>query len=160
MTQEELENNLGIIAKSGSLAFKRETEVKDGHEIIGQFGVGFYSAFMVADKVTVISKSLLSDQAYKWESEGSEGYTIEPATKELVGTEIILSLKENTDEDEFDEFLDEYRLKAIIKKYSDFIRYPIKMDVTVSRPKEGKEDEFESGQEEQVINSMVPIWRK
>ena len=160
MTQEELENNLGIIAKSGSLAFKRETEVKDGHEIIGQFGVGFYSAFMVADKVTVISKSLLSDQAYKWESEGSEGYTIEPATKELVGTEIILSLKENTDEDKFDEFLDEYRLKAIIKKYSDFIRYPIKMDVTVSRPKEGKEDEFESGQEEQVINSMVPIWRK
>src|SRR5690606_10433815 len=133
---------------------------KDGHEIIGQFGVGFYSAFMVADKVTVISKSLLSDQAYKWESEGSEGYTIEPATKELVGTEIILSLKENTDEDKFDEFLDEYRLKAIIKKYSDFIRYPIKMDVTVSRPKEGKEDEFESGQEEQVINSMVPIWRK
>lgn len=160
MTQEELENNLGIIAKSGSLAFKRENEVKDGHEIIGQFGVGFYSAFMVADKVTVISKSLLSDQAYKWESEGSEGYTIEPATKELVGTEIILSLKENTDEDKFDEFLDEYRLKAIIKKYSDFIRYPIKMDVTVSRPKEGKEDEFESGQEEQVINSMVPIWRK
>lgn len=160
MTQEELENNLGIIAKSGSLAFKRETEVKDGHEIIGQFGVGFYSAFMVADKVTVISKSLLSDQAYKWESEGSEGYTIEPATKELVGTEIILSLKENTDEDKFDEFLDEYRLKAIIKKYSDFIRYPIKMDVTVSRPKEGKEDEFESVQEEQVINSMVPIWRK
>lgn len=160
MTQEELENNLGIIAKSGSLAFKRENEVKDGHEIIGQFGVGFYSAFMVADKVTVISKSLHSDQAYKWESEGSEGYTIEPATKELVGTEIILSLKENTDEDKFDEFLDEYRLKAIIKKYSDFIRYPIKMDVTVSRPKEGKEDEFESGQEEQVINSMVPIWRK
>src|SRR5690606_35089878 len=158
MTQEELENNLGIIAKSGSLAFKRETEVKDGHEIIGQFGVGFYSAFMVADKVTVISKSLLSDQAYKWESEGSEGYTIEPATKELVGTEIILSSPENTEEAEAHDFLHEYRPNARIHKYSDSIRYALTVDVPVRRPDEGKEDEFASSREEQVITSMVPIW--
>ena len=136
MTKEELENNLGIIAKSGSLAFKNENEIKDGHDIIGQFGVGFYAAFMVADVVTVISKALGSDNAYKWESEGADGYTIEPAEKDSVGTEIILKIKENTEDDNYDEFLEEYRLKSIIKKYSDFIRYPIKMDVTKRRPKE------------------------
>ncbi|MED3624120.1 molecular chaperone HtpG [Neobacillus thermocopriae] len=160
MTKEELENNLGTIAKSGSLAFKTENELKDGYDIIGQFGVGFYSAFMVADVVTVISKSLGSDEAYKWESRGAEGYTIEPCEKESVGTEIILKVKENTEEENYDEYLEEYRLKSIIKKYSDFIRYPIKMDVTKSRLKEGSESEYEQYKEEETINSMVPIWRK
>ena len=160
MTKEDLENNLGVIAKSGSLAFKKENELKDGHDIIGQFGVGFYSAFMVADVVTVISKALGSDEAYKWESKGADGYTIVPCEKDSVGTEIILKIKENTEDDQYDEYLDEYRLKAIIKKYSDFIRYPIKMDVTGKRPKEGSENEFEDYQEEQIVNSMVPIWRK
>ncbi len=160
MTEEDLENNLGIIAKSGSLAFKKENEAKDGHNIIGQFGVGFYSAFMVADVVTVISKPFGSDQAFKWESEGADGYTIVPFEKTTPGTDIILKIKENTEEDQYDEFLEEYRLRAIIKKYSDFIRYPIKMDVTGQRPKEGAENEFEEYKEEQTINSMVPIWRK
>lgn len=160
MTKEDLENNLGIIAKSGSLAFKKENEAKDGHNIIGQFGVGFYSAFMVADVVTVISRALGSDVAYKWESTGADGYTIETAEKDEVGTEIILKIKDNTEDENFDEFLDEYRLKAIIKKYSDFIRYPIKMDITGKRLKEGSESDFEDYQEEQHVNSMVPIWRK
>ncbi|MEN1989932.1 molecular chaperone HtpG [Paenibacillus hubeiensis] len=160
MTEEELENNLGVIAKSGSLAFKKENEAKDGHNIIGQFGVGFYSAFMVADKLTVTSKALGSDQAWRWESEGADGYTISPAEKDSVGTEIVLTIKANTEEDSYDEFLEEYRLRSIIKKYSDFIRYPIKMDITSSRPKEGAENEFEEYTEEQTINSMVPIWRK
>ncbi|PGT81383.1 molecular chaperone HtpG [Bacillus sp. AFS040349] len=160
MTKEDLENNLGIIAKSGSLAFKKENESKDGHDIIGQFGVGFYAAFMVADVVTVISKALGSDEAYKWESEGAEGYTIEPHEKDTVGTEIILKIKENEEEDNYDEFLEEYKLKSIIKKYSDFIRYPIKMDVKGQRAKEGSDNELEEYEEEQIINSMVPIWRK
>lgn len=160
MTAEELESHLGVIAKSGSLAFKKENEAKDGHNIIGQFGVGFYSAFMVADVVTVISRAVGSDQAYKWESSGADGYTIEPAEKEQVGTDIILKIKENTEEESYDEYLDEYRLKAIIKKYSDFIRYPIKMDVTTRKRKEGTENEYEDVTEEQRINSMVPIWRK
>jgi len=160
MTKEELENNLGVIAKSGSLSFKKENEIKDGHDIIGQFGVGFYAAFMVADVVTVISKALGSDEAYKWESTGADGYTIEQAEKETVGTEITLKIKENTEEEQYDEFLEEYRLKSIIKKYSDFIRYPIKMDVKGQRPKEGSENELEEYEEEQTINSMVPIWRK
>lgn len=141
MSQADLESNLGVIAKSGSLAFKKENELKDGHNIIGQFGVGFYSAFMVADEVTVISKALSSEEAFKWESEGADGYTITPCEKATVGTEIILRIKPNTDDDQYDEFLEPYRLKAIIKKYSDFIRYPIKL-------------------EDQTVNSMVPIWRK
>lgn len=160
MTKDELENNLGIIANSGSFAFKNETELKDGHNIIGQFGVGFYSAFMVADVVTVISRALGSDEAYKWESKGADGYTVEPCEKAEVGTDIILHIKENTEDDQYDEYLEEYRLKSIVKKYSDFIRYPIKMDVTSSRPKEGSEGEYESYTEEQTVNSMVPIWRK
>ncbi|WP_127533798.1 molecular chaperone HtpG [Paenibacillus kobensis] len=160
MSPEDLENNLGTIAKSGSLAFKQENEAKDGHNIIGQFGVGFYSSFMVADVVTVISKALGSDQAYKWESEGADGYTITPCDKATVGTEIIMSIKPNTEDDQYDEFLEPYRLKAIVKKYSDFIRYPIKMDFPTSRPKEGAEGEFEEIVEEQTVNSMVPIWRK
>lgn len=141
MSKEDLENNLGIIARSGSLAFKKDNDAKDGHDIIGQFGVGFYSAFMVADVVTVISKALGSEEAYKWESEGVDGYTIVPYEKDTVGTEITLKIKANTEDEDFEEFLDEYRLKAIIKKYSDFIRYPIKMG-------------------EDIVNSMVPIWKK
>lgn len=160
MTQEELENNLGTIAKSGSLAFKKENEAKDGHNIIGQFGVGFYAAFMVADDVTVISKALGSDEAFKWESKGADGYTIEPTQKDTVGTDVILKIKENTEEDQYDEYLEEYRLKSIIKKYSDFIRFPIKMDVKESKLKEGTENEFEEVIQEQTVNSMVPIWRK
>ncbi|MCM3630650.1 molecular chaperone HtpG [Paenibacillus glycanilyticus] len=160
MTSEELENNLGVIAKSGSLAFKKENEAKDGHNIIGQFGVGFYSAFMVADKVEVISRALGSDEAFKWESEGADGYSITAAEKASVGTDIIMTIKPNTEDDNYDEFLEEYRLRAIIKKYSDFIRYPIKMDMKGQRPKEGSEGEFEEYQEEQTVNSMVPIWRK
>lgn len=160
MTKEELEENLGVIAKSGSLAFKKENELKDGYDIIGQFGVGFYSAFMVADTVTVVSKSFGSDTAYKWESKGAEGYTIEQCEKGSVGTEIILKIKENTEDENFDEYLEEYRLRSIVKKYSDFIRYPIKMDVTKSRLKEGSEKEYESYKEEETINSMIPIWKK
>jgi molecular chaperone HtpG len=160
MTKEDLENNLGVIAQSGSLAFKKENEQKDGHNIIGQFGVGFYSAFMVADVVTVTSKALGSDEAFRWESKGADGYTIVPCEKDSVGTEISLKIKPNTEDENYDEYLDEYRLKAIIKKYSDFIRYPIKMDVHTSRPKEGSENEFEDVVEEQTVNSMVPIWRK
>jgi len=160
MTKDELESHLGIIAKSGSLSFKKENEAKDGHNIIGQFGVGFYSAFMVADVVTVISKALGSDTAYKWESTGADGYTMEPSEKATVGTDIILTIKTNTEDETYDEYLDTYRLKAIIKKYSDFIRYPIKMDVSTQRPKEGADNEFEEVVEEQHVNSMVPIWRK
>ncbi|MBW8584755.1 MULTISPECIES: molecular chaperone HtpG [Bacillus] len=160
MTKDELEQHLGTIAKSGSLAFKQENDSKDGHDIIGQFGVGFYAAFMVADKVTVKSKALGSDEAYVWESEGAAGYTIAPCDKETVGTEITLQIKENTEDESYDEFLENYRIKAIVKKYSDFIRYPIKMEETVNKPKEGSANEFEEVQEEQTVNSMVPIWRK
>ncbi|WP_061568493.1 molecular chaperone HtpG [Caldibacillus debilis] len=159
MTREELESNLGTIAKSGSLAFKQEHEIKDGHDIIGQFGVGFYSAFMVADRVTVISKALGSEEAYKWESEGADGYTIEPWEKKEVGTEVILHLKENSEDENYDEFLEEWRLREIIKKYSDFIRYPIKLAVT-RKKKDGDSGETADTVEEETVNSMVPIWRK
>lgn len=160
MAKEELENNLGVIAKSGSHTFKTENEIKDGHDIIGQFGVGFYAAFMVADKVTVLTRSIDSEEGYKWVSQGSDGYTITPIEREEVGTEIILEIKENEDEENYDEFLDEFKLKQIVKKYSDFIRYPIKMDVTESKLKEGTEDEYEDVIEEQTLNTMVPIWKK
>lgn len=160
MTKEELDDNLGVIAKSGSLQFKKETELKDGYDIIGQFGVGFYSSFLVADTVTVISKAFGSDEAYKWESKGVDGYTIEPCEKDSFGTEIILKIKENTEDENFDEYLEQYKIKSIIKKYSDFIRYPIKMDITEEKLKEGSEGEYEEYTEEQTVNSMVPIWRK
>ncbi|UZH05689.1 molecular chaperone HtpG [Heyndrickxia coagulans] len=159
-TEKELEENLGTIAQSGSLAFKNDNEMKDGYDLIGQFGVGFYSAFMVADEITVISKAAGSDQAYKWQSKGAEGYSIEPCEKDGNGTDIILKLKENTEDEDYDQYLEEYRLRAIVKKYSDFIRYPIKMEVTERRLKEGSEDEYEEVKEEQTLNSMVPIWRK
>ncbi len=160
MTKEELETNLGTIAKSGSLAFKNVHDMKDGYEIIGQFGVGFYSAFMVADVVTVISKALGSDTAYKWESSGADGYTIQPWEKEDVGTEVILKIKENTEDEDFDKYLEEFHLRSIIKKYSDFIRYPIKMDVTKSKPKDDDSKEYVEYKEEEIINSMIPIWKK
>ncbi len=160
MSKEELDDNLGVIAKSGSLTFKEENELKDGYDIIGQFGVGFYSAFMVSDTVTVISKAYGSDEAYKWHSKGVEGYSIEPWEKETFGTDIILKIKENTDDEEYDQYLEEFRVKSLIKKYSDFVRYPIKMDVTSRRPKEDSENEYEDHVEEQTVNSMVPIWKK
>lgn len=160
MSKEELENNLGTIAKSGSLAFKNENEAKDGVDIIGQFGVGFYSAFMVSDEVTVISRSIDSDEAYKWNSKGVEGYTIEKCEKDAPGTEIILKIKANTDDEKFEDYLDEYRLRTLIKKYSDFIKYPIKMMVKKTRAKKDNDKETEEYFEDEVLNSMVPIWRK
>ncbi|MEA3423850.1 MAG: molecular chaperone HtpG [Bacillota bacterium] len=160
MTKDELVDNLGVIAKSGTYDFKKSNETHDGVDIIGQFGVGFYSAFMVADEVKVVSKAFGSDEAYKWESNGSEGYTIESCEKETFGTDIILKIKENADDIDYDEYLSEYKIKEIIKKYSDFIRYPIKMDMESSKLKEGTEDEYEEFVEEQIVNSMVPIWRK
>lgn len=160
MTGKELEENLGVIAKSGSLDFKTDVEKHDGYDIIGQFGVGFYSAFMVADKVTVVSRALGSEEAFKWESKGADGYTIEPCKKDEVGTEITLHIKESTEDENYDEYLDSYRLQAIVKKYSDFIRYPIKMDVTKTKPAEDEDGGMESYTEEDTVNSMVPIWRK
>ena len=169
MTQEEMENNLGTIAKSGSLQFKKETEDADDAEldIIGQFGVGFYSAFMVADKVTVVSKAYGSDTAWKWESEGVDGYTIEPCQKDTVGTEVIMSIKADSDEEKYGDYLDAYALSNLIKKYSDYIRYPIRMEMTHSRQKPKPEDagedykpEYEQVQEWETINSMVPIWQR
>lgn len=160
MTEEELENNLGTIAKSGSLDFKSENETIDGRDIIGQFGIGFYSAFMVADRITVISRAHGSEKAFKWESSGADGYTIEEAGKDNIGTDIILKIKDNTDDENYDEYLDEERLRNLVKKHSDFIRYPIRMLVTKSRLKEGKEDEYEEYKEKETLNSMVPIWRK
>ncbi len=160
MTKDELDDNLGVIAKSGSLKFKEDNELKDGYDIIGQFGVGFYSAFMVSDTVTVISKALGSSEAYKWESEGLDGYTIEPCERDSVGTDVILKIKKNTEGENYDEYLEDYRIKDIVKKYSDFIRYPIKMNMTKSRLKKGSDKEYESYTEEETLNSMVPIWRK
>lgn len=160
MTKEELENNLGTIAKSGSLEFKSTIEQKDDVNIIGQFGVGFYSSFMVADNVTVISRAYGSGEAYRWESEGADGYSVTPADKEDFGTEVILKIKPDTEDEKYSEFLEEYRLRSLVKKYSDFIRYPIKMTVTKSRLKEGSDKEYESYLEDETLNSMVPIWRK
>ena len=160
MTKEELEENLGVIAQSGSLNFKNLNKVKDGYDIIGQFGVGFYSAFMVSDKVEVKTKALGEEQGYKWISEGAEGYTIESFDKKSIGTEIILTIKENTEDENYDKYLNTNELQKIIKKYSDFIRYPIKMEIDKTKLKEGSEDEYESYTEVETINSMVPIWKK
>ncbi|WP_138207584.1 molecular chaperone HtpG [Haloimpatiens lingqiaonensis] len=160
MTEEELENNLGTIAKSGSFAFKNEMETKEGVDIIGQFGVGFYSAFMVSDSIIVKSRALDSNEAYKWESKGVEGYEIETCDKDEVGTEIVLKIKENTEDENYDEFLEEYNIQSLVKKYSDFIKYPIKMMVKKSKLKEGSESEYEDYFEDDTLNSMIPIWRK
>lgn len=159
MTADELESNLGIIAKSGSLAMKQATKMEEDHSLIGQFGVGFYSAFMVADRVTVRTRSVDSEQGYLWESEGTDGYTIEPTDKTDIGTEITLHVKADTDDETYSSFLEEYEIRSLIKKHSDFIRYPIKLDVTKHRQKDDSE-EYEDYIEEETVNSMVPIWRK
>ena len=160
MTEQELENNLGTIAQSGSLAFKEANEKKEDIDIIGQFGVGFYSAFMVSDKVTVESKSVDEAQAHKWESTGAEGYTIEPCDKQDVGTTITLHIKENNEDEKYSEFLEQYKIQELIKRYSDYIRHPIKMDIEHKHKKEGTEDEYETHIETETINSMIPIWKK
>ncbi|GAJ99774.1 molecular chaperone HtpG [Geomicrobium sp. JCM 19055] len=160
MSREELENNLGTIAKSGSLAFKKEQEIQDGHDIIGQFGVGFYAAFMIASEVTVTSRSVDETQAYAWTSDGTEGFSINPVDKETIGTTIVLTLKENSEDESYDEYLEEHRLQTIVKKYSDFIGYPITMNVTNQQPKDEESDEMVEVVETETINSMIPIWRK
>ena len=159
MTEDELENNLGVIAESGSLHFKEENEGKDDVNIIGQFGVGFYSAFMVSDKVVVESKSYKDEDSHIWESTGVDGYTISKGKKETTGTKITLYLKKDTEDYNYSDFLTEYKIRSIIKKYSDYISYPIKMMVENTRKKEDS-DEYETYTEEATLNSMVPLWKK
>lgn len=169
MDKDELEENLGTIAKSGSLAFKEEMDKKEGEknsdvDIIGQFGVGFYSAFMVAKSVTVVSKKDGADTAYKWVSQGDDGYYITETEKETRGTTIILALKDDTDEEDYSQYLETYTIENLIKKYSDYIRYPIHMQVETSKPKPGTEDqekpEYETVVEDKTLNSMVPLWKR
>ena len=169
MIRQELEENLGTIAKSGSLGFKQAMEKNEDIDIIGQFGVGFYSAFMVASSITVITKHYGEDQAWKWVSDGADGYTIEPAEKENPGTDIIMTLKADTEEEKYSEYLEEYEIRSLVRKYSDYIRYPIKMEVTKSRPveeapaedgEEEKTPKYESYTEMETLNSMVPIWQR
>jgi len=163
MTQDELDNNLGTIAKSGSFNFKQENEKTENVDIIGQFGVGFYSAFMVSDDVTVKSKAYGCDEAFCWHSKGADGYTISACDKGNVGTEISLHIKENTEDEKYDEFLDQYRISALVKKYSDYIRHPIKMEFTTKEPvdvEEGKAPEYKDVTELRTLNSMIPIWKK
>ena len=171
MTKEELEHNLGTIAQSGSFQFKKdlsdEDKTKSDTDVIGQFGVGFYSAFMVSDKITVISKAYGSDKAYKWESEGADGYTITECEKNSVGTDVIMHIKPDTEDEDYCEYLEEYGLEHLIKKYSDYIRYPIRMEVTKSRQKEKPADapedykpEWEEYKEWETVNSMIPVWQK
>ena len=166
MTKEELEQNLGTIAHSGSLDFKKDNK-DENIDIIGQFGVGFYSAFMVADKLTVISKAYGADEAWQWESSGVDGYEMTPAQKDTVGTQIILHIKPDTDTEQYDNFLDEYGIVAIVKKYSDYVRYPIQMEREKSRQKpepdpkpEDYKPEWETYTELETLNSMIPIWKK
>ncbi len=169
MTAQEMEQNLGVIAKSGSLQFKKENDTSaEDIDIIGQFGVGFYSAFMVASKVTVVSRAYGSDEGNMWVSSGADGYTITPCEKDSVGTEVIMELKEDSDEAEYSEFLDNNYLSSIVKKYSDYVRWPIYMDVTKSRYVETEElnsdgtkkKQWEDYTENEVINSRVPIWQR
>ena len=159
MTSEELENNLGVIARSGSQKFKAEN-TDENIDIIGQFGVGFYSSFMVSKNVKVITKAYGSEEAFCWESSGVEGYTVTDAEKAEYGTQIILTLKDNTDEESFDEFLDSYRISALVKKYSNYIRYPIKMLSESTVPSAEKEGEYETVTEDKILNSMLPLWKK
>ena len=140
MSREEMEENLGTIAHSGSLGFKQEMEKKEDIDIIGQFGVGFYSAFMVAEKVTVISKKFGSDEAWKWESTGADGYTITPCEREAAGTDVIMTMKKDTEDEKYSEYLSEYRIRSLVRKYSDYIRYPIRMEVETTRPTEETKD--------------------
>lgn len=165
MTAEELENNLGVIARSDSLDFKKEIEENPDINIIGQFGVGFYSAFMVSKEITVISKAYGADKAYRWHSEGADGYTVEECEKASAGTDIILSLKEDAEDEKYSDFLSQWKIKSLVKKYSDYIRYPIKMDVEHEKLIEGtgdgeKDPEYEKYTENETLNSMIPIWRK
>ena len=162
MTKDELENNLGTIAKSGSFDFKKDgtDEKADEIDVIGQFGVGFYSAFMVADNIKVESRAFGSDEAFIWESSGVDGYTVKPCDKETVGTKITLHIKEDTQDEDYTEFLEEYRIKGLIKKYSDYIRYPIRMLTSHSKPKEGSDNEYETIKEDETLNSMIPIWKR
>ena len=159
MNRAEMEENLGTIAKSGSLGFKQAMEKTEDIDIIGQFGVGFYSAFMVASSVTVISKKYGEDTAWKWVSDGADGYTIEQTEKATAGTDIIMTLKADTEDEKFSEFLEEYRIRELVRKYSDYIRYPIRMEISKSRKKED-EDSYESYMEEDTLNSMIPIWQR
>ena len=160
MTKEELEENLGTIAKSGSLAFKDNMTSEEKVDIIGQFGVGFYSAFMVSDRIVVKTKSYDSKDAYVWESEGVDGYTIDKCKKEDIGTEITLYIKEDTEEDEYSKYLEEYELKRLVKKYSDYISFPIQMEVTHHHMKDEEKKEYEDIKETETLNSMIPIWKK
>ena len=160
MTKEELESNLGTIAKSGSLAFKENMSKEEKTNIIGQFGVGFYSAFMVSDKITVTTKSIDSEDAYVWESTGADGYTIEKGKKDEIGTEIVLSIKTDTDEFDYSKYLDEYELKTLVKKYSDYISFPIKMDCWHHELVDEEKKEYNDYKEEEILNSMIPIWKK
>ncbi len=163
MTKEEMEENLGTIAKSGSLGFKQNMEKTEDIDIIGQFGVGFYAAFMVASSVTVISKKYGEDTAWKWVSQGADGYTITEAERDFPGTDVIMTIKEDTEDDNFSRFLQEYEIRNLVKKYSDYIRYPIRMEVTKSRIKEGSAEdkpEYESYTEMETLNSMVPLWQR
>ena len=171
MSKEEMIENLGTIAKSGSLGFKQAMEKNEDIDIIGQFGVGFYSAFMVASSITVISKKYGEDKAWKWVSDGADGYTIEETEKDAPGTDVIMTLKADTEDEKYSEYLEEYEIRSLIRKYSDYIRYPIKMEVTKSRPVEEPKDEnaegeenkapkYESYTEMETLNSMVPIWQR
>ena len=163
MTEEELEKNLGTIAESGTLAFKKENADKTDEELIGQFGVGFYSAFMVADKIEVYTRAYKSDKAYKWESEGAEGYTVTETEKDGAGTKIVLTLKPDTEDFKYSDYLKEYKISSLVKTYSDYIRYPIETEVTHSRKKEGSPEdkpEYEEVTETETLNSMVPVWKK
>lgn len=164
MSADELENNLGVIASSGTYQFRQEVG-KDNEDvdIIGQFGVGFYSAFMVADHITVVTKKYGEEQAYRWESAGADGYTVTPCEKDSVGTDIIMHIKEDGEEEKYSEFLEEYTLRNLVKKYSDYIRWPIRMEVSKSRKKEDSPEdkpEYESYKEEETLNSMVPLWQR
>lgn len=160
MTKEELEENLGTIAKSGSLAFKENMSKEEKVDIIGQFGVGFYSAFMVSDKISVTTKSIDSKDAYLWESEGVDGYTITDAKKDEVGTEIVLHIKEDTEDENYSKYLEEYELKSLVRKYSDYIAFPINMEVKHDRLVDEEKKEYEEFYETETLNSMVPIWKK
>ena len=160
MNKEELETNLGTIAKSGSLAFKEANEKKEDIDIIGQFGVGFYSAFMISKLVTVESKKAGEEKAYSWISSGADGYIVEECEKDSCGTKIVLDLKDNTEDENFDSYLDIYFIKSIVKKYSDYIRYPIKMDIIRKVKKDGTENEYEEKKQTEILNSMIPLWKK
>ena len=160
MNKEDLENNLGTIAKSGTLAFKEQNEKLDDIDVIGQFGVGFYSAFMVSDEIKVISKAYNEDKGYCWSSTGVDGYTIEECDKDTYGTDIILKIKEDTEDINYSDYLDEYHIKSLIKKYSNYITYPIKMEISHEHLKEGTEDEYETHTEVETLNDMIPLWKR